>query len=42
MVLVRSFDLREIDEVVKECDGDKSSAPGGFNFAFIKEFWYFF
>jgi hypothetical protein len=38
--LVRSFDLREIEEVVKECDGDKSPGPDGFNFAFIKEFWY--
>jgi len=26
--------------VVKESDGNKSSGPDGFNFAFFKEFWY--
>lgn len=38
--LVAPFELREIEEVVKECDGDKSPRQDGFNFNFIKEFWY--
>jgi len=38
--LVFPFSLLEIEKVVKESDGNKSLGPDGFNFAFIKEFWY--
>jgi hypothetical protein len=31
--------LEEIEEVVKECDGNKSPGPDGFNFNFVKSFW---
>jgi len=34
------FTGEEIEAVVKECDGNKSPSPDGFNFAFIKRFWY--
>jgi len=34
------FSIKEIEVVVKESDGNKSSGPDGFNFAFFKEFWY--
>ena len=34
------FGEMEIEEMVKECDGNKSSGPDDFNFAFIKESWY--
>lgn len=37
--LIAPFSMEEI-EVVKESDGNKSLDPDGFNFAFIKEFWY--
>jgi hypothetical protein len=37
--LIRSFGIDEIEGVVKECDGNKSPGPDGFNFAFIKEMW---
>jgi hypothetical protein len=30
----------EIEAVVKESDGNKSPGPDGFNFGFVKEFWY--
>jgi len=39
-LLVASFLLLEIEAVVMDCDGNKSSGPNGFNFAFIKAFWY--
>ena len=38
--LVASFSLGEIEGVLAECDGDKSPGPDGFNFAFVKKFWY--
>ena len=38
--LVALFALEEIQRVLEECDGDKSSGPYGFNFAFVKNFWY--
>jgi hypothetical protein len=31
--------LEEIEEVVKQSDGNKSPGPDGFNFAFVKKFW---
>jgi hypothetical protein len=37
--LTRPFGVEEIENVVKECDGNKSPGPDGFNFAFIKEMW---
>lgn len=38
--LVAPFSLEEIECVVKESDGNKSPGPDGFNFAFLKQFWY--
>jgi len=38
--LVAPFTMLEIETAVKESDGNKSPGPDGFNFAFIKEFWY--
>ena len=38
--LVAPFSSVEIDAVVKASDGNKSSGPNSFNFAFSKEFWY--
>ncbi|MCI14693.1 LINE-1 reverse transcriptase like, partial [Trifolium medium] len=38
--LTAIFTMEELTEVVKGCDGSKSPRPDGFNFAFIKEFWY--
>ena len=38
--LVAPFSLEEIEVVVMESDGDKSLGPDGFNFAFVKRFWY--
>jgi hypothetical protein len=35
--LTRPFGLCEIEDVVKDCDGNKSPGPDEFNFAFIKE-----
>jgi len=40
MFLEVPFMGEEMEEVVKESDGNKSSGPDGFNFAFIKRFWY--
>jgi len=37
---VAPFTLDEIDEVLADCDGDKSPGPDGFKFAFVKIFWY--
>jgi hypothetical protein len=37
--LLLSFSLEEIEEVVSECDGNKSPGPDGFNFNFVKNFW---
>jgi hypothetical protein len=37
--LTRPFSLDEIEVIVKECDGNKSPGPDGFNFAFVKDFW---
>ncbi|MCI43578.1 transposon TX1 putative protein, partial [Trifolium medium] len=31
--------MDEIEAVVKECDGNKSPGPDGFNFAFVKAMW---
>jgi hypothetical protein len=38
--LSRLFSLDEVESIVKECDGNKSPGPDGFNFSFIKSFWY--
>jgi hypothetical protein len=40
MLLSCPFSQEEIDQVVVECDGNKSPDPDEFNFAFIKAFWY--
>jgi hypothetical protein len=37
--LLLPFSLEEIEEVVSECDGNKSPGPDGFNFNFFKAFW---
>jgi hypothetical protein len=37
--LTAPFCLEEIELVVKECDGNKSPGPDGFNFNFIKDSW---
>ncbi|MCI18625.1 transposon TX1 putative protein, partial [Trifolium medium] len=39
-LLVDPFSMEEIEEVVKRSDGNKSPGPDGFNFSFIKSFWY--
>jgi hypothetical protein len=39
-ILVAPFSLLEMEAVVRDSDGGKSPGPDGFNFAFIKEFWY--
>ena len=39
-LLVAPFSLIEIEEVVRENDGGKSPGSDGYNFAFVKEFWY--
>jgi len=38
--LVAPFSLLEIEGAVGDSDGGKSPGPDGYNFAFIKEFWY--
>jgi hypothetical protein len=38
--LICPFSLEEIEEVVLESDGNKSPGPDGFNFNFVKSFWY--
>lgn len=38
--LVAPFSLEEIEGDLESCDGDKSLGPDGFNFAFVKKFWY--
>lgn len=38
--LVAPFSSKEIEEIVKDSDGDKSPGPDGFNFAFVKRFWH--
>jgi hypothetical protein len=38
-LLTRPFELVEIENVVKDSDGNKSPGPDGFNFAFIKSMW---
>jgi hypothetical protein len=37
--LIRPFELAEIERVIKDCDGNKSPGPDGFNFAFLKAIW---
>ena len=39
-LLLAPFSIMEIEVVVKDSDGNKSLGPNGFNFAFVKEFWY--
>jgi hypothetical protein len=39
-LLSNPFTLVEIEEVVKASDGNKSPGPDGYNFAFVKKFWY--
>jgi len=38
--LIAPFSMLEIEAVVRESDGNKIPGPDGFNFAFVKEFWY--
>jgi hypothetical protein len=38
--LTRPFGMDEIESVVKDCDGNKSPGPDGFNFAFVKKMWH--
>jgi hypothetical protein len=38
--LILPFPMEELEEVVNECDGNKSPGPDGFNFNFVKSFWY--
>jgi hypothetical protein len=40
LLLMSPFLLEEIEEVVRNSDGNKSPGPDGFNFAFLKSFWY--
>jgi hypothetical protein len=40
--LVSPFQLVEIEEAIANYDGNKSPGPDGFNFAFVKAFWYLF
>ncbi|MCH84503.1 LINE-1 reverse transcriptase like, partial [Trifolium medium] len=37
--LVSTFSLEEIEDVVKNSDGNKCPGPDGFNYAFLKKFW---
>jgi hypothetical protein len=37
--LMLPFSLEEIEVVVKDCEGNKSPGPDGFNFNFVKSFW---
>ena len=37
--LVDMFLENEVHDMVKECDGNKSPGPDGFNFTFLKSFW---
>ena len=39
-ILVVPFSLVEMEAVVRDSDGGKNPVTDGFNFAFIKEFWY--
>lgn len=39
-LLVAPFSMMENEAVVRDSDGSKSPGPDGYNFAFIKEFWY--
>jgi hypothetical protein len=36
--LILPFPMEELEEVVNECDGNKSPGPDGFNFNFVKSF----
>ncbi|GAU21871.1 hypothetical protein TSUD_33680 [Trifolium subterraneum] len=38
-ILISSFTLEEIQEVVSASDGNKCPGPDGFNYAFLKKFW---
>lgn len=38
--LVAPFSIEEIEGVMEECDGDNSPGLDGFNFVFVKKFWY--
>jgi len=40
ILMVAPFSLLEIEAVVLKSEGNKSLGPDGFNFAFIKAFWY--
>ncbi|KAK2403455.1 hypothetical protein QL285_052889 [Trifolium repens] len=39
-MLMAPFTMEEIEGVVMESDGNKSPGPDGYNFAFMKNFWY--
>jgi len=38
--LVAPFSMVEIESVVQDSDGNKSTGSNGYNFVFVKEFWY--
>jgi hypothetical protein len=38
-LLLASFGMEEIEDVVMHSDGNKSPGPDGFNFAFVNTFW---
>jgi len=40
VALVAPFSLLEIKAVVRDSDRNKSPGQDGFNFSFVKEFWY--
>ncbi|MCH86627.1 LINE-1 reverse transcriptase like, partial [Trifolium medium] len=37
--LISPFSMEEIEDVVKNCDGNKCPRPDGFNYDFLKKFW---
>jgi hypothetical protein len=39
LMLIQPFFLEEIEDVINDCDGNKSPGPDGFNFNFVKAFW---
>jgi hypothetical protein len=40
IVLTNRFSMEEIEGVVMDCERNKNPGPDGFNFSFIKSFWY--
>lgn len=39
-MLTSEFSVLEIEATVRECDGNKSPGPDGYNFMFVKKFWH--